>query len=181
MNLKCWKIWNHETFNLDSFVHETERYRFDCYRPARLVFPSRSQYVAFLWYYSVVGVKGKMRKDTEFWWGNLLQIVHLEVGRSRRITVVEVEGIGWTVHRTVSGLCPTFGLYQQKICFTVQYASGITVAQWLRCCATNRKVTGSIPDGVIGIFHWHNPSDHTMSLGLTQPPTEMSTRRISCG
>ena len=27
------------------------------------------------------------------------------------------------------------------------------VAQWLRCCATNRKVTGSIPDGVIGIFH----------------------------
>ena len=30
---------------------------------------------------------------------------------------------------------------------------GIAVAQWLRCCATNRKVTGSIPDGVIGIFH----------------------------
>ena len=26
------------------------------------------------------------------------------------------------------------------------------VAQWLRCCATNRKVNGSIPDGVIGIF-----------------------------
>ena len=25
--------------------------------------------------------------------------------------------------------------------------------QWLRCCATNRKVAGSIPDGVIGIFH----------------------------
>ena len=27
------------------------------------------------------------------------------------------------------------------------------VAQWLRCCATNRKVAGSIPAGVIGIFH----------------------------
>jgi len=26
------------------------------------------------------------------------------------------------------------------------------VAQWLRCCATNRKVTGSIPAGVIGFF-----------------------------
>jgi len=26
------------------------------------------------------------------------------------------------------------------------------VAQWLRCCATNRKVAGSIPAGVIGIF-----------------------------
>ena len=24
------------------------------------------------------------------------------------------------------------------------------VAQWLRCCATNRKVAGSIPVGVIG-------------------------------
>ena len=27
------------------------------------------------------------------------------------------------------------------------------VAQWLRCCATNRKLAGSIPDGVIGVFH----------------------------
>ena len=27
------------------------------------------------------------------------------------------------------------------------------VAQWSRRCATNRKVAGSIPDGVIGIFH----------------------------
>jgi hypothetical protein len=27
------------------------------------------------------------------------------------------------------------------------------VVQWLRYCATNRKVAGSIPDGVFGIFH----------------------------
>jgi len=27
---------------------------------------------------------------------------------------------------------------------------GTAVAQWLRCCAINRKVAGSIPDGVIG-------------------------------
>ena len=27
------------------------------------------------------------------------------------------------------------------------------VAQWLRLCATNRKVAGSIPGVVIGIFH----------------------------
>ena len=27
------------------------------------------------------------------------------------------------------------------------------VAQWLRRCATNWKVAGSIPDGVTGIFH----------------------------
>jgi hypothetical protein len=29
---------------------------------------------------------------------------------------------------------------------------GHAVAQWLRHCAKNRKVAGSIPDGVIGIF-----------------------------
>jgi hypothetical protein len=43
------------------------------------------------------------------------------------------------------------------------------------------KVTGSIPDGVIGIFHRHNPSSHTMALGLTQPLTGMSTSNISWG
>ena len=40
------------------------------------------------------------------------------------------------------------------IIFFVHYTSLRTaVAQWLRCCATNRKVAGSIPGGVIGIFH----------------------------
>ena len=29
---------------------------------------------------------------------------------------------------------------------------GTAVAQWLRCCATNRKVAGSIPAGVGGFF-----------------------------
>jgi hypothetical protein len=45
---------------------------------------------------------------------------------------------------------------------------------WLRQCATSRKVAGSIPEGVTGIFHWHIPSGRTMALGLTQPLTEIS-------
>ena len=53
------------------------------------------------------------------------------------------------------------------------------VRGWLRHCATSLKVAGSIPDGITGIFHWHNPSCRTMALGLTQPLTEMSTRDIS--
>jgi len=56
--------------------------------------------------------------------------------------------------------------------------------RWRRClrhCAGSRKVAVSIPDGVIGIFHWHNPSGHTMALGSTQPLTEMSTTNISWG
>jgi hypothetical protein len=38
-----------------------------------------------------------------------------------------------------------------------------------------------IPNGVIRLFRWHNPSGRTMALGLTQPLTEMSTRNISRG
>ena len=48
---------------------------------------------------------------------------------------------------------------------------GTTVAQWLRCCATNWKVAGSIPDGVSGFFININTSDRTMALGSTQPLT----------
>ena len=51
------------------------------------------------------------------------------------------------------------------------------VRGWLRHCATSRKFAGSIPDGVIGIFHWHNPSGRTVGLGSTQLLTEMSSRR----
>ena len=38
--------------------------------------------------------------------------------------------------------------------FTAAYllTLGTAVAQWLRCCATNHKVAGSIPGGVIGFF-----------------------------
>jgi hypothetical protein len=67
------------------------------------------------------------------------------------------------------------------ILFGIGKYGGNTVAQWLRHCAINQKVARSIPDGVIGIFHWHNPSGRTMALGSTQPLTEMSTRNISLG
>jgi hypothetical protein len=33
------------------------------------------------------------------------------------------------------------------------YHLGHAVTQWLRHCATNRKVAGSIPGGIIEIFH----------------------------
>ena len=41
------------------------------------------------------------------------------------------------------------------------------VDQWLRCCATNLKVAGSIPAGVSGFFIDTNPSDRTVVLGST--------------
>jgi len=35
----------------------------------------------------------------------------------------------------------------------------------VRHCTTNRKVAGSIPDDVIGSFHWPNPFGRTPALG----------------
>ena len=49
---------------------------------------------------------------------------------------------------------------------------------WSRHTATSRKAAGSITDGVIGIFHWHNPLDRTVTIGWTKILTEMSTRNI---
>jgi hypothetical protein len=44
-------------------------------------------------------------------------------------------------------------------------------------CATGRKVVGSFPDGVIGIFNWLYPT----GLRSTQPLREINTRSISWG
>jgi len=45
----------------------------------------------------------------------------------------------------------------------------------------SRKGTGSLSDGVIGIFLWCNPSGRTMSLVWAQPLIEMGTSNISWG
>jgi hypothetical protein len=52
-------------------------------------------------------------------------------------------------------------------------------SSWLRHCATIRKVAGSSLDEVIGFFNLPNPSRRIMTLGSTQPLTEMSTRNLS--
>jgi len=73
----------------------------------------------------------------------------------------------------------TYMFYNLKTMYIYIYIyiyRGTAVAQWLRCCATHRKVAGSIPAGFIG-----NPSDRTIALGSTQPLTEMSTMSISWG
>jgi hypothetical protein len=61
------------------------------------------------------------------------------------------------------------------------YRKGTRWRSWLRHCATSRKVAGSIPDGVTGIFQWLNPSCRIVALGSTQPLTQMSTSNLSWG
>jgi hypothetical protein len=56
---------------------------------------------------------------------------------------------------------------------------GTAVAQCLRYCATNQKVVGSIPDGVMEFFI--DLILPIMALGSTQPLTEMRTGSIFPG
>jgi len=42
--------------------------------------------------------------------------------------------------------------YVYKEIKEAQENMGTAVTQWLRCCATNRKVAGSTPAGVTGFF-----------------------------
>jgi len=73
-----------------------------------------------------------------------------------------------------------FCLFASYSCCT-DWSRGTHWHGWFRHCAARRKISGLIPDGVVGIFHWRNRSGRTMALGLTHPLTEVSTRNISWG
>ena len=59
--------------------------------------------------------------------------------------------------------------------FTIGMCVGTEVAHWLRCCATKRKIAGSIAASVNGFFI------EIKSFRSIQPLTEISTRSISWG
>ena len=63
-----------------------------------------------------------------------------------------------------------FSLDKKKKLPLLLVIKGTAVAQLLRCCATNRKVAGSIPAGVSGFFidiksflSHHGPGDDSAS------------------
>jgi hypothetical protein len=58
---------------------------------------------------------------------------------------------------------------------------GTRYGNWLTQCPTSRKVVGSIPNKVIGHFNLRTCSSRTLSLGSTQPLTEMNTRNLPVG
>ena len=90
------------------------------------------------------------------------------------IKALDIPGGGWNILFLVSfvGSVPVFRGLQGTI------RSG--AVGWGTALQAGR-FTGSIPDDVTGIFHWHKSSGRAMVLGLTQPLTEMSTRNISWG
>jgi hypothetical protein len=66
-----------------------------------------------------------------------------------------------------------------NIYIATSFSWGTRWRSWLIHCATNRKVAGSIPDGVTGSFQWLNSSGGVVTLRSTQRLTEMSTRNPS--
>ena len=55
------------------------------------------------------------------------------------------------------------------------YSMGTAVAQWLRCCATNRKVAVSIPTGISGFF-----TDIKSFRSLYGPGVDSASNRNEC-
>jgi hypothetical protein len=72
----------------------------------------------------------------------------------------------WSVNRwPLTFRTETYWQQEQPYFISSYYEIGTSCwwRSWLSHCATSQKVAGSIPKGVIGIFHWHNPSGHTMA------------------
>jgi hypothetical protein len=116
-------------------------------------------------------------------------IGRLQPGSNPRFSVPEASRL---TTRPPKPLTSTVVILKQKAVLLAMHGSGgefrnfhktliIKNKHYFIRSAANRKVTGSIPDGAIGFFHWHNPFGLTMALWLTQPLTEMSTRNISWG
>jgi len=67
--------------------------------------------------------------------------------------------------------------FTQRMCFSIVTAQ-LQHNYALLFPLSSLKVAGSIPEVVIGTFHWHNPSGRTMALGSNQPSSKMNTRNI---
>ena len=87
-------------------------------------------------------------------WRSLSQVEHSSGGVLLSVVCLECDRKIWPTRGccALRKKCIVIDIY-----FVVSNCElwGTAVGQWLRCCATNRKVAGSIPAGVIGIFHGH--------------------------
>jgi hypothetical protein len=89
--------------------------------------------------------------------------------------------VNQTVRLIPPGMWQFLSYLHFQPCTRRQHIWATRLRSWLRHCARSPKVAGSIPDGVIGFFHWHNPSGCSLVLMSTQPLTKMNTRNICWG
>jgi hypothetical protein len=74
--------------------------------------------------------------------------------------------------------CTIHGTWSIPFYLILKVTAGTRWRSWLKHFATNRKVTGWIPEGIIGLFYSLKPSGCTIALGSTHRLTEMNTRGI---
>jgi hypothetical protein len=84
-----------------------------------------------------------------------------------------------TYYRNINRVFSRF--FEKEIVPVTQVNWGTRYRSWLTHYSTSRKVSVSIPEEVIGFFNWPNPSGRIVSLGSTQPLTEMSTTNLPGG
>jgi hypothetical protein len=102
---------------------------------------SSFHFTAYSRYWDLLQVKGRIFRNTNLYFmQNLISYI------SRK--------------STVSNYAPF------TLLITLKEGARCWWRSWLKHCATSRKVADPIPDGVIGIFHWHNSSDRTIALGV---------------
>jgi len=65
----------------------------------------------------------------------------------------------------------------QKLHYLDYNKSKHDVAQLVEVLRYKQKNAGSIPDGVIQILYWHNPSCRTMAMGSTETTTGIFPKR----
>ena len=77
----------------------------------------------------------------------------MEVYSHFYVFILSFVGRGNATGRFASPRSPTRCLHKGQFVRALTIKVGTAVAQWLRRCATSRKVAGSITDGFIEIFH----------------------------
>ena len=106
-----------------------------------------------------------------------------EIAGTTWLRVREVRGITIAAYSAshsiflVSYECGGLSGFDWNMCCKV----GTRWRSWSRRCTANRKVAGSIPNGVIGILRWLNPSGRSRAPWSTQPIAEKSIRDLTWG
>ena len=127
-------------------------------------------------HYTMQGIMG----GNKYWiWEECRRSYYIYIRHCKKKTTTKKTGHHETTSQNVVARVDSFSklmLSKNKNIHALSTETGDRGGTVLRVLCYISEVADSIPVGVTGIFHWHNPSDRTMPLGSPQPLIEMSTR-----
>jgi len=138
----------------------------------------RSMFVAcqrswFQWrFWFVPSIPGYLREEEEHKpdpWHNLIEWNHMELHLENEVVETQTIILNNPICGTVNNITRcSFQITKPlllHICQVLYWIWGMWRRSLLTHCAKSLNFAGSIPHGVAGIFHWHNPSCRTMTRG----------------